>query len=274
MCRLSTVVPKAVHKAGFHPTAIFGVMGAAAGVGAALGLNAKQIVDALGIAAVLPAASSNISPKAPGPSATASRLGRAIGHRAPRCWRAPGSPVRARCSKACTACSTASRTPPRATTPRSTAIWRALGDRDAGLQALPVRDHGASLHRLRQAVCRSRHQAGRRQGTGLRSRGRHRASPVGAARRQAAPAQRLCREIRDALHPRHRIRARRRRARRLHRAAVRDPDVLALAARSVRHRSDNPYPNNFTGHIRAVLNDGRVVEERQAALPRRRPRSR
>jgi 2-methylcitrate dehydratase PrpD len=38
------------HKAGFHPTAIFGAMGAAAGVGAALGLNAKQIVDALGIA--------------------------------------------------------------------------------------------------------------------------------------------------------------------------------------------------------------------------------
>ena len=51
MCRLSTVVPKAVHKAGFHPTAIFGAMGAAAGVGPALGLNAKQIVDALGIAA-------------------------------------------------------------------------------------------------------------------------------------------------------------------------------------------------------------------------------
>src|ERR1700754_3727892 len=50
MCRLSTVVPKAVHKAGFHPTAIFGVMGAAAGVGAVLGLNAKQIADALGIA--------------------------------------------------------------------------------------------------------------------------------------------------------------------------------------------------------------------------------
>src|SRR6202166_302116 len=50
MCRLSTVVPKAVHKAGFHPTAIFGVMGAAAGVAATLGLNAKQTVDALGIA--------------------------------------------------------------------------------------------------------------------------------------------------------------------------------------------------------------------------------
>src|SRR5947208_13822668 len=50
LCRLSLVVPKAVHKAGFHPTAIFGAMGAAAGVGAALGLNARQIVDALGVA--------------------------------------------------------------------------------------------------------------------------------------------------------------------------------------------------------------------------------
>ena len=50
LCRLSLVVPKAVHKAGFHPTAIFGAMGAAAGVSAALGLNARQTVDALGIA--------------------------------------------------------------------------------------------------------------------------------------------------------------------------------------------------------------------------------
>jgi 2-methylcitrate dehydratase PrpD len=50
LCRLSLVVPKAVHKAGFHPTAVFGAMGAAAGVGAALGLNARQIVDAFGVA--------------------------------------------------------------------------------------------------------------------------------------------------------------------------------------------------------------------------------
>ena len=50
LCRLSLVVPKAVHKAGFHPTAVFGAMGAAAGVGTALGLSARQIVDALGIA--------------------------------------------------------------------------------------------------------------------------------------------------------------------------------------------------------------------------------
>src|SRR5579862_4729125 len=51
LCRLSVVVPKAVHKAGFHPTAIFGAMGAAAGVGAALKLNERQMVDALGTVA-------------------------------------------------------------------------------------------------------------------------------------------------------------------------------------------------------------------------------
>src|SRR6202171_4598668 len=42
LCRLSLVAPKAVHKAGFHPTAFFGAMGAAAGVGTALGLNADR----------------------------------------------------------------------------------------------------------------------------------------------------------------------------------------------------------------------------------------
>jgi 2-methylcitrate dehydratase PrpD len=49
MCRLSLVAPMKAHKAGFHPTAVYGAMGAAAGVGAALGLNQKQIVDALGV---------------------------------------------------------------------------------------------------------------------------------------------------------------------------------------------------------------------------------
>src|SRR5256885_9708506 len=48
MCRLSLVAPTLTHKAGFHPTAIFGAIGAAVGVGAALGLNARQLVDALG----------------------------------------------------------------------------------------------------------------------------------------------------------------------------------------------------------------------------------
>ncbi len=51
ICRMCLVAPKLVHKAGFHPTAVFGAIGAAAGVGAALKLNAKQLVDAMGIAA-------------------------------------------------------------------------------------------------------------------------------------------------------------------------------------------------------------------------------
>ena len=51
ICRMCLVAPKLVHKAGFHPTAVFGAIGAAAGVGAALQLNAKQLVDAMGIAA-------------------------------------------------------------------------------------------------------------------------------------------------------------------------------------------------------------------------------
>ena len=49
MCRLGLVAPKMVHKAGFHPTAVFGAMGAAAAVGKALGLDKKQIVDAFGV---------------------------------------------------------------------------------------------------------------------------------------------------------------------------------------------------------------------------------
>jgi 2-methylcitrate dehydratase PrpD len=50
MCRLCPVAPKLVHKAGFHPTAVFGALGAAAGVASALRLTDAQWVNALGIA--------------------------------------------------------------------------------------------------------------------------------------------------------------------------------------------------------------------------------
>lgn len=49
-CRLSVVVPKATHKAGFHPTAVFGAIGAAAAAATALGLPKAQFVNAMGIA--------------------------------------------------------------------------------------------------------------------------------------------------------------------------------------------------------------------------------
>jgi len=50
-------------------------------------------------------------------------------------------------------------------------------------------------------------------------------------------------------------------------AAVKDAAVLAVAAK-VRYviDADNPYPRNFTGHIRAVMRNGSIAEERQPHL--------
>src|SRR5690606_16359389 len=50
MCRFGLSAPKAVHKAGFHPTAVFGTNAAAFGVAVARGLPARAIRDALGVA--------------------------------------------------------------------------------------------------------------------------------------------------------------------------------------------------------------------------------
>ena len=50
LCRLSMVIPKAIHKAGFHPTSVLGAMAATLAVCTTMGLNRKQTVDALGIA--------------------------------------------------------------------------------------------------------------------------------------------------------------------------------------------------------------------------------
>jgi 2-methylcitrate dehydratase PrpD len=50
MCRLCLPAPKRVHKAGFHPTAVFGALGAAAGVASALRLDDTRWFNAVGIA--------------------------------------------------------------------------------------------------------------------------------------------------------------------------------------------------------------------------------
>jgi 2-methylcitrate dehydratase PrpD len=47
-CRLSMVVPKAVHKSGFHPTSVLGTPAAALAVAVTLGLDRQQTLDALG----------------------------------------------------------------------------------------------------------------------------------------------------------------------------------------------------------------------------------
>ena len=49
--------------------------------------------------------------------------------------------------------------------------------------------------------------------------------------------------------------------------AISETRVLALAAK-VKYviDPDNPYPNNYTGHLKATMKDGSVIEERQPHL--------
>jgi 2-methylcitrate dehydratase PrpD len=48
---------------------------------------------------------------------------------------------------------------------------------------------------------------------------------------------------------------------------VRDPRLSTLAAK-IKYiiDPDNPYPDNYTGHLKARLKDGREIEERQPHL--------
>ena len=263
MCRLSTVAPMLTHKAGFHPTAVFGAVGAAAGVGAAFKLTPRQMIDALGT--------------------VGSMAGGIIEYLAEGAWTkrlhagwAAQSGIRA------ALLGRAGFLGPRTVFEGMHGFFHGfanttkgdydaligdfgtpLGDRNAGVQALSVRDHDASLYRLRAAACRA-HQGRRRGRDGVRRRRGHRAPAVGAARGEAASEQRLCRKILLALLHRRGLRARQCRLERFLRRRGADPAVVALASK-VRYRIDpkNPYPKNFTGHIRATLRDGTVVEERQ-----------
>ncbi len=264
MCRLSTVVPKAVHKAGFHPTAIFGVMGAAAGVGAALGLNEKQIVDALGIAGSM--ACGIIEYLSEG--AWTKRL-----H--------PGWAAQSGLRAALLA--RGGFFGPRTVFEGVHGLFHgfahtAEGDYDAligdfgsrwvietlafkpypcGTMAHPYIDcarrlatRGIKPADVKELVCEVAEGTVHRLWEPLASKQR---PPNGYAAKFSTPFILASGFVRggvglDAFTD----------------AAVHDPAVLALASK-VRYVIDpaNPYPNAFTGHIRAVLNDGRVVEERQ-----------
>jgi len=264
MCRLSTVVPKAVHKAGFHPTAIFGAMGGAAGVGAALGLNAKQIVDALGIAASM--ASGIIEYLAEG--AWTKRL-----HSG---WAAQ-SGIRA------ALLARGGFLGPRTVFEGVHGLFHGFahttqGDYDAltkdfgtrwvtetlafkpypcGTMAHPYIDcarrlaaRGIKQADVRELVCEVAEGTVHRLWEPLADK-QH--PPNGYAAKFSTPFLLAAGFVRggvglDAFTE----------------AAMREKDVLALSSK-VRYVIDpeNPYPYNFTGHIRAVLNDGRVIEERQ-----------
>jgi 2-methylcitrate dehydratase PrpD len=267
LCRLSLVVPKAVHKAGFHPTAIFGAMGAAAGVGAAVGLNARQIVNALGIAG--------------------SMAGGIIEYLAEGAWTkrlhagwAAQSGIRA------ALLARQGFVGPRTVFEGVHGLFHgfahtANGDYDAltgdfgtrwvtdtlafkpypcGTMAQPYIDcarrlagHGIRPEDIREIVCEVAEGTVHRLWEPLADKQRPR---NGYAAKFATPYLLAAGFVRDGVG----LGA-------FTEAAIRNPGVLALAAK-VKYVIDpkNPYPNNYTGHVRATMKDGSVIEERQPYL--------
>ena len=264
MCRLSTVVPKAVHKAGFHPTAIFGAMGAAAGVAAALGSNAKQIVDALGIAASM--ASGIIEYLAEGAWTKRLHPGWAAqsGIRAALLARAGFVGPRTVFEGVHGLFHGFAHTTQGnydALTDNFGARWvtetLAFKPYPCGTMAHPYIDcarrlaaRGIKADDVKELTCEVAEGTVHRLWEPLAAK-QH--PPNGYAAKFSTPFLIATGFVRgdvglDAFTE----------------TAVRDKDVLAFASK-VRYAidPDNPYPDNFTGHIRAVLYDGRVVEERQ-----------
>ena len=267
LCRLSLVVPKAVHKAGFHPTAVFGAMGAAAGVGTALGLDAIQIVDALGIAG--------------------SMAGGIIEYLAEGAWTkrlhagwAAQSGIRA------ALLASQGFVGPRTvfegvhglfngfahtTEGDYEALTRDFGTRwvidtlafkpyPCGTMAQPYIDcarrlaaRGVHPEEVTEIVCEAA------EGTVHRLWEPHadkQRPPNGYAAKFAVPYLLATGFVYGGVG----LGA-------FTEGAIRDERVLALAEK-VKYVTDpdNPYPNNYTGHIRATLQDGSVIEERQPHL--------
>jgi 2-methylcitrate dehydratase PrpD len=267
LCRLSLVVPKAVHKAGFHPTAIFGAMGAAAGVGAALGLNAKQIVDALGIAG--------------------SMAGGIIEYLAEGAWTkrlhagwAAQSGIRA------ALLARGGFVGPRTVFEGVHGLFHGFahtadGDYDAltgefgtrwvtdtlafkpypcGTMAQPYIDcarrlaaRGIKAGDVSEIVCEVAEGTVHRLWEPLADKQR---PPNGYAAKFAVPYLLAAGFVHGGVG----LGA-------FTESAIRDISVLALAAKvKFVIDSQNPYPNNYTGHIRATLRGGSVIEERQPYL--------
>ena len=263
LCRLSLVVPKAVHRAGFHPTAIFGAMGAAAGVGAALGLQAGEIVDALGIAGSM--AGGIIEYLAEGAWTKRLHAG----------WAAQAG-LRA-------ALLGGSRfVGPRTVFEGSHGLFYAFARSSAGDFAAVTENFGAQWVTATLAfkpypcgtMTHPYIDCARRLGRRVRAEDVvEMVCDVGEG-----TVHRLWEPLADKQRPTNGYAGKFSTPYCIASGfvrgnvglsdfsddAVRDPAVLALAAK-VRYRIDpqNPYPKNFTGHIRATLRDGSVVEEHQ-----------
>jgi len=264
LCRLSLVVPKAVHKAGFHPTAIFGAMGAAAGVGAALGFNARQIVDALGIAGSM--ASGIIEYLAEGAWTKRMHAGWAAQSGIRAALLARGGFVG-----------------PRTVFEGVHGLFHGFahttdGDYDALTGDFGTRWVTDTLA-FKPYPCGTMAQPYIDCARRLAARG-VRPEDVSEIVCEVAEGtvHRLWEPLADKQHPRNGYAAKFATPYLLAagfvrggvglgaftEAAIRDSEVLALAAK-VKYVIDpgNPYPNNYTGHVSATLNDGRVIEERQ-----------
>jgi 2-methylcitrate dehydratase PrpD len=267
LCRLSLVVPKAVHKAGFHPTAIFGAMGAAAGVSAALGLNAGQIVDALGIAGSM--AGGIIEYLAEGAWTKRLHAG----------WAAQSGLRAALLARA-------GFVGPRTVFEGTHGLFHGFahttqGDYDAlvgdfgerwvtdtlafkpypcGTMAQPYIDcarrlaaRGVRADDITEIVCEVAEGTVHRLWEPLAAKQRPR---NGYAAKFATPYLLATGFVRGGVG----LGA-------FTDSAIRDARVLALAAKvKFVIDPDNPYPNAYTGHIRATMKDGSVIEQRQPHL--------
>jgi 2-methylcitrate dehydratase PrpD len=264
LCRLSLVVPKAVHKAGFHPTAIFGAMGAAAGVGAALGLNAKQIVDAFGIAG--------------------SMAGGIIEYLAEGAWTkrlhagwAAQSGIRA------ALLARGGFVGPRTVFEGVHGLFHGFAHTTKGDYDALTGDFGTrwvtDTLAFKPYPCGTMAQPYIDCARRLATRG-IRAEDVAEIVCEVAEGtvHRLWEPLADKQRPRNGYAAKFATPYLLStgfvhggvglgaftESAIRDARVLALAAKvKFVIDPDNPYPNNYTGHIRATLRDGSVIEERQ-----------
>jgi 2-methylcitrate dehydratase PrpD len=264
MCRLSLVAPTLTHKAGFHPTAVFGAMGAAAGVGAALKLAPRQLVDALGTAASL--ASGIIEYLAEGAWTKRLHAG----------WAAQ-SGIKAALLGRAGFCG------PRTVFEGVHGFFHAFAHTTDGDYEALIGDFGQRW--VTQTLAFKAYPCGTM------------THPyIDCARRLAARGikaddvvEMVCEVGEGTVHRLWEPLAAKQRPANGYAgkfstpyciaagfvrgnvglgdftdAAVKDPRVIALAEK-VRHRIDpqNPYPKNFTGHIRATLHDGTVLEERQ-----------
>src|SRR5712672_688214 len=267
LCRLSLVVPKAVHQAGFHPTAIFGAMGAAAGVGAALGLNARQIVDALGIAGSM--AGGIIEYLAEGAWTKRLHAG----------WAAQSGMRAALLARE-------GFVEPRTVFEGVHGLFNGFAHTTQGDYAALIGDFGArwvsDTIAFKPYPCGTMAQPYIDCARRLAARG-IRPEDIDAIVCEVAEGtvHRLWEPLADKQRPRNGYAAKFATPYLLAtgfvhggvglgaftEAAIRDSGVLALAAK-VKYVIDpeNPYPSNYTGHVRAVMKDGSVVEERQPYL--------